>query len=191
MLTSKTAKYDALKENIMIRVKGFGWEWAKHAWTKYKSPYTVKELSDWLKIIIDKENLTSIKKTMPLEPPTLVPKQKDNSILGTQCDYIRSLNRKYFDKEEEFRKRADQVWMEREARGEVSMYSLLQPFDRPNLKQVVDHRIDVLSFMPVVVDGELKSVGRWCHGEVLRACEGRKHLNVRVLWEPMPDVGGY
>ena len=26
-LTSKTAKYDALKEHIIIRVKGFGWEW--------------------------------------------------------------------------------------------------------------------------------------------------------------------
>ena len=25
-LTSKMAKYDALKANIMIRVKGFGWE---------------------------------------------------------------------------------------------------------------------------------------------------------------------
>jgi hypothetical protein len=26
-ITSKTARYDALKENIMIRVKGFGWDW--------------------------------------------------------------------------------------------------------------------------------------------------------------------
>ena len=57
-LTSKMAKYDALKENIMIRVKGFGWEWAKYAWTKYKRLHTVKELSDWLDIIIAKEKLT-------------------------------------------------------------------------------------------------------------------------------------
>ena len=77
----------------------------------------MKELSDWLKIIISKEKLTSIKKTMPLEPPTTVPKQKENSILGTQCDYIRSLNRKYFDNKEDFKKRADQVRVEREARG--------------------------------------------------------------------------
>ena len=41
-LTSKMAKYDVLKENIMIRVKGFGWEWSKHAWTNYKRLYTVK-----------------------------------------------------------------------------------------------------------------------------------------------------
>ena len=124
----------------------------------------MKELADWLKIIIYKDNLTSIKKIIPLEHPTTVPKRKENYILGTQCDYIRSLDRKYFDNEEDFRKRVDQVRMERESRGGGSMYYLLQPFDHPNLKQIVDRRIDVLSFMPVVVDGELKSVGRWCQG---------------------------
>ena len=128
---------------------------------------------------------------MPLEPPTAVPKRKENSILVTQCDYIRSLDRKYFDNEEDFRKRADQVRMEREAIGEGSMHSLLQPFNHPDLKQLVDLRIDVQSFMPVVVDGELKSVGRWCQGKVLRAYGGRKQPTVRNLWDPMPDVGGY
>jgi hypothetical protein len=29
-LSSESAKYQALKENIQIRVKGFGWEWCKH-----------------------------------------------------------------------------------------------------------------------------------------------------------------
>ena len=111
---------------------------------------------------------------MPLEPPTTVPKQKENSFLGTQCDYIRSLDREYFDNKKDFRKRSDQVRMEREARRKGSIYYLLQPFDHPNLKQLVDCRIDVLSFMPVVVDGELKSVGRWCQGEMLRAYKGRK-----------------
>ena len=151
----------------------------------------MKELSDWLNIIIAKEKLTSINNIVPLEPPTTVPQRKENSILVTQCDYIRSLDRKYFDKEEDSRKRADQVRMERETRGEGSMYFLLQPSDHPDLKQLVDRRIDVLSFMPVVVDGESKSVGRWCQGEVLGAYEGRKQPTVRVLWYPMPGVGGY
>ena len=151
----------------------------------------MKEIVDWLKIIIAKEKLTSIKKTIPLEPPTTVPKREENSILGTHCDYIRSLDRKYFDNEEDFRKRADQVRMERETRGEGSMYYLLQPFDHPDLKQLVDRSIDVLSFMPVVVGGELKSVGRSCQGEVLRAYEGRKQPTVRVIWDPIPDVGVY
>ncbi len=33
-ITSDTARYDALKENIMIQVKGLGWDWCKHAWSK-------------------------------------------------------------------------------------------------------------------------------------------------------------
>ena len=33
-LTLDTARYDALKENIMIQVKGLGWDWCKHAWSK-------------------------------------------------------------------------------------------------------------------------------------------------------------
>ena len=90
---------------------------------------------------------------MPLEPPTIVPKRKENSILVTQCDYIRSLDRKYFDNKEDFKKKADQVRMEHEARGEGSKYYLLQPFDHPDLKQLVERRIDVLSFMRVVVEG--------------------------------------
>jgi hypothetical protein len=31
---SDTACYDILKENIMIQVKGFGWDWCKHAQSK-------------------------------------------------------------------------------------------------------------------------------------------------------------
>ena len=120
---------------------------------------------------------------------TAVLKRKENSILGTQCDYIRSIDGKYFDNEEDFSKIADQLRIEREARGEGSMYSLLHLFDHPNLKQVVDLMIDVLSFMPVIVDEGLKSVGRWCQGEVLRAYEGRNQPTVRILWDPMQEVG--
>ena len=34
-------------------------------------------------------------------------------------------------------------------------------------------------------------MGRWFQGEVLRAYEGRKQPTLRILWDPMPDVGGY
>ena len=190
-LTSETARYDALKENIMIRVKGFGWEWARHAWTKNKRKYTVTELAKWLKFIITEEKKNAIRKTMPTGPPTSVPKRKENSILGTQCDYVKSLDKKYFANEEDFKKRADQIRREREARGEGSMHALLQPFDRPAIKELEGRRIDVLSFMDVVVNGEKKSKGRWCQGKVLRAYEGRSKPTVRVLWDPMPDVTGY
>ena len=54
-LTSDTARYDALKENVMIRVKGLGWDWCKHAWSKNGQQYSIKELADHLKWIIKEE----------------------------------------------------------------------------------------------------------------------------------------
>ena len=189
-LATKTGKYEALKENIMMRVKGFGWEWAKHAWSKNNRQYTIKELAEWLEFIISEEKKVKIKNSIPEGPPTSVPKRKENSILGTLSDFVKSLDKKYFDNEEEFKERAEHIRQQRELRGEGSMYALLQPFDRPDIRELVGRRIDVLSFMTVEIDDEKKSVGRWCQGEVLRAYESTQPM-VWVLWDPMPDVGGY
>ena len=131
-----------------------------------------------------------IKNSIPVGPLTSVPKRKENSILGTLSDYVKSLDKKYFDNEDDFKERAEQVRRQRELRGEGSMYALLQPFDRPDIKELKDRRIDVLSFMTVTVDGKKKSVGRWCQGKVIRVYDSKQPM-VQVLWDPMPDVGGY
>ena len=51
-LTSKTAKLEALKENIRMRVKGCGWEACHIAWSHQRRQRSVKELSKHLKWII-------------------------------------------------------------------------------------------------------------------------------------------
>jgi hypothetical protein len=68
-LTSESAKYHALKENIMIRVKGFGWEWCRHQWSKDGRKYTVEELANHLRRIIKEEKNHEI----PIEPVPNVP----------------------------------------------------------------------------------------------------------------------
>ena len=70
----------------MIRVKGFGWEWAKHAWSKNNRQYTIKELAKRLEFNIREEKKDVIKNSIPVGPPTSVPKRKENSILGTLSD---------------------------------------------------------------------------------------------------------
>ena len=50
-LTLETMKYSALKENIMIQVKGLSWEWCHHAWSK-DGKYYVQELARHLRWII-------------------------------------------------------------------------------------------------------------------------------------------
>ena len=58
-LKSEAAKYHAIKENIMIRVKGYGWEWCKHPWSKNGHKYTVAELASHLRYIIKEEKKQS------------------------------------------------------------------------------------------------------------------------------------
>ena len=61
-----------LKENISIRVKGFGWEQFHQTWSKYGNPYTIGFLVDILKDIIKQ----SRKMAIPNEPPLDTPKRK-------------------------------------------------------------------------------------------------------------------
>ena len=47
-LTSVTAKKDAMKEQIRIRVLGFGWDDLHHPWSKGGVDYTPELLRDYL-----------------------------------------------------------------------------------------------------------------------------------------------
>ncbi len=78
-LKSKSVKSHAVKENIMIWVKGFGWDWCKHAWAKDGRKYTVFELAKHLQMIIKKEKQLGI----PSKPPINMPQQMDLPVLGT------------------------------------------------------------------------------------------------------------
>ncbi len=54
-LHSQSAKYNTIKENNMIRVKGFSWDQFKHAWSKNGKKYSVFELAKHLQLIIKAE----------------------------------------------------------------------------------------------------------------------------------------
>ena len=152
-LTSDTAKYNFLKENIKIRVKGFGWEWCHHAWSKGNRKYTIKELADHLRSIIRREKNEDI----PDEPTPEIQKRVNTAILGTFNDFSKHLDAKYFKDEDEFKEACMKLKGEREARGEGSMYSTLQPFNRPDLDELLNKRIDVLtSFEIKNIDGTHK-----------------------------------
>ncbi len=120
-LTSKSTKYAALKENIMIRVKGFNWEWCQHAWSKDGRKYSVKELANHLRWIIKEEK----KHDKPTGPDINVPERTNLPILETQTCDVATLNEKYLADETEFKKKAARTHWERELKGEGSMYSQL------------------------------------------------------------------
>ena len=86
-LKTKKAKYDALKSNILMRVKGFGWEWCSHPWSKNGHVYTINELAKHMEWIIRQEKKRKL--TVPKKPKPRVPERKKTGVLGTPVDEIR------------------------------------------------------------------------------------------------------
>jgi hypothetical protein len=80
-------------------VKGLGWDWCKHAWSKNGQQYSIKELVDHLRCITKEERKRHI--VIPIEPPVNVPKRMDLPVLGTEIDDIADLDKKYLANEEQ------------------------------------------------------------------------------------------
>ncbi|KAL7552655.1 hypothetical protein ACHAWF_015887 [Thalassiosira exigua] len=188
-LGSNTAKLNAIKTNIMIRVKGFGWEWCAHAWSKNGRKYTVTELANHLRTCIRKES-QKIKKglVIPTEPMPKMPSRRPTGTLGTDIDFIAELDAKYLADESEFKKKAERIRQKRETDGNESIYSRMQPFHRPELADLLDKRIDVYYEFDLLGGGKDM---RWCQGKVIEVYENRSKPTVRVEWDAMKDVKGF
>jgi hypothetical protein len=185
-LTSENMRYSALKENILIRVKGMSWEWCRHAWSKDGKKYSVKELAQHLRWIIKEEK----KYDVPSGPSINVPTRTHLQTLGTQTCDVAALDHRYLSDENKFKQRAEKARRERESKGEGSMYSQLQPFSRPELTELIGKRIDVLCSFDIDIRKGSKEL-RWCQGEVLEIVEGARESTVKVKWDAQLDAHGY
>ena len=182
-LGSETARLNAIKLNIKIRADGFGWEWCRTAWSENGRKFSVKELAKRLRWIIKEEQ----KFEVPTEPAIKVPRRKDVGSLGIDIDFIRELDERKLEDEGEFKKNAERKRQGREDQGGKSLYSRMQPFERPNIEDLLERRIDVQYMCDV--DG--KPTLRWCQGEVVEVYDDRKKPTVKVLWDATPDIAGY
>ena len=129
-----------MKENISIRVKGCGWEWAKTPWSQDGKKKSVFELAKHLQWIIGEEK----KFEVPAEPPFNLPQRPSLATLGTAISDVASLDQKYaLNNLSELKKAASRTRREREiqGRGSMYMYSQLQPFSRPEVSELVGKRI--------------------------------------------------
>ena len=188
--TSDAAKKRFLRSNIEMRVIGYGGEFLQFEimWLVKGKSRSVKELADHLRKIIRAE----AKMDIPDQPPVYMPKRVEMRKLGEEwTDEVKRLDRKYFSKESKFREDAEVLRKELEARGEGSMYSMMQPWLIPELVNIVGDRIDVLSSFDVVVDGAKVMSLRWCQGLVKSVVEDAREPSVVVEWDGMPDVTGW
>ena len=156
-LRSESAKVEALKENIRMRVIGLGWKQFAITWSHKGAKRSVDELATHLKMIIREEK----RLTPPKDPALEMPKCLELPILGTTSQQLIESNATAAIDEKEFRERVAELRMQREARGEGSIFSVMRPLYCPELDELMDKRIDVLySFQLDLGEKAL----RWCQG---------------------------
>ena len=126
-----------------MRVKGFGWEWCRYAWSKNGQPYTVKELNEHLEWIIRETKKRKL--SVSTKPKPNVPTHVAMGIFGTQTDDVDTLDQKYLEDEETLEKKTDVMWVRREVTGDASIYSRMQPWIQPAIEDMLHQRIDHLA----------------------------------------------
>ncbi len=60
----------------------------------------------------------------------------------------------------------------------------------PNINDLKNERIDVLSSIAVNIGGNNESVLRWCQGIVKSIIDGAKDPTVNVKWDGCADIKG-
>ena len=104
-LDSKIAKLDALKENIIMRVKGCGLSEAHITWSHKHKQRSVTKLASHLEWIIEWEKNQDIPDKSHIE----VPQGKNDATLGTQTLEAQKLDEVFDKKTESIKGEVDQL----------------------------------------------------------------------------------
>ena len=192
-LTSKTARLEALKENIRIRVKGFGWKEFEIRWSEQGVAKTVDELAKHLKNII----IAEADMEFPKEPPINIPKRKKTPDLGDLTTFAKNLDTKFLKDAETFKQEAKQIKLTREDAGFGDKYDEMQQRVPPTIDEsFVGKRIDSLFEFD---SDDSEEMIRWCQGEVIEVCDGtwlkpyartakfKENEAVRVRWDAIEE----
>ena len=194
-LKSVSAKLSALKENIRIRVLGFGWSHFAHPWSKNGIVYSPDELALHLKTIIKAEK----KCTIPNRPPVSLPHRMNLPQLGTQTSDVKELDVVQEETSIDFDENARKVRLDRESKGHGDRYSELQPTTMPKIdNKFIGTRLDVCFKFLLDSGGEELS---WCQGKVVDISNGNNMLYpnarsrcykegeaVEVLWDAIDGI---
>ena len=177
-LTSKKDKLECVKEQILIRYLGLGWEEAHHPWSKNKHHYTASELLKHLcEIVIPLEDINEV----PKQPPIKLPTRPDNYTLGTKSADLIQLDNGALAREERIRLNAMLERDRREMHGFGDQLMEMQQTSWAIDKiRAGSFQID-MCFAYGDEDGE---VLQWCQGTVLKILrEEKTSVTVEIKWD--------
>ena len=134
-LNYKKDKLQALKDNIQIRYKGFGWEEWKTNWSSGGVQLSVPELTKVLKSHMKEEKKR--KRQVPDKPKVPIPQRKNMAILGTESKQRIKLDSNTQEEEDEFELNARNKWKKQESEGHGSVYSMRQKKNAPAVDETL------------------------------------------------------
>jgi len=124
-LGSKTAKTEAVKEHIRIRVPGFGWEDLHHPWSERGVEYTPEQLLDHLiQTIISEES--PWKSGIPSVPVVDLPSRGERKRLGTMSLDVVDLQKKKNEQKQAVRVGGEALREKLETNGVTDSYEKRQ-----------------------------------------------------------------
>ena len=137
-LPSEARRVEELKEQIRIRVVGFGWTDLHTPWSKKGEPFKAAYLLAHLAKVIDEQ----AERTIPAQPPVPLSQRKELPQLGTATLDVLALNAKAEQESGDFEAAARAEKARREAEGIGDAYENKQPVLTPEV--VVGMRVEVL-----------------------------------------------
>ena len=175
-LGSETAKRDAVKDQIRIRVNGLGWKDLHHAWSLQGVDYTANQLLQHLMMkVIPAQNDGRV---IPESPHVDLPSRKNMQQLGTRTLDIDDLDEMKDEEIEKFEEGRRELREEMEEDGLIDRYEKLQDKTRPTVDEtMIDVRIEQL-WEYVEEDGTV--VKQWCSGVVVAV---KTQNRVLIRWD--------
>jgi len=177
-LTLKKEKIECVKEQILIRYLGLGWEEAHHPWSKNKHTYTASELLKHLcEVVIPLQDT----KVVPDQPPIKLPTRPDGFTLGTKSADLIQLDDGALAREERIRLNA---MLERDRREDSGFGDQLMEMQQTSWAidkiRLGSFKID-MCFSYGDDDGEILE---WCQGKVMKLLkEERTFAIVQIKWD--------
>jgi hypothetical protein len=176
-LKSKTKKMEAVKEQILIRLNGLGWEKAHHPWSRGPVIYSVDDL---FKHLIETVIPLAATEIVPTEPPLKLPEPPPMQKLGTTAEIAMELENGITTNREAVKKRAHEERDRREAMGKGDRWMEQQRTSMPIIdNSLIGFKIEKL-FEYTEPDGSV--VLNWCFGKVVKI-KNQKTNMVIVQWD--------
>lgn len=172
-LSSYAAKLNAVKEQIRIRVIGFGWNDLHHPWSKNGVHYSPDAL---FKHLIENIIPQQINRGVPDAPTLEVPSRRHTCKLGTQTADVDDLDTRYEAEKESIIAEAVKMRDDLETQGKTDRYEKLQP-PRPDVDEnLVGLEIEQLWTM---IEEDGNKFLQWCQGLVVAV---KTNNRVHIQW---------